>query len=114
MAPRDEQTELERIQLIQETARIDWLELQRFFAQGKVIHVQNGLDLIEIALSMARDDAQTIATDMAHGAIAPVSDAQAKHWFETQASLWAVVVKPWILVQEERCTSGSMPTPVPA
>lgn len=101
----------QRIRLNQETARIPWPDLQRFFAQGKVIWVQNGLDLIETALLIARDDTQSVATEMTRGSIAPVPDQQAKHWFETQASLWAVVVKPWILVQEERCASGSMPTP---
>ncbi|TCT21923.1 DUF2288 domain-containing protein [Thiobaca trueperi] len=92
--------ELERIRLNQETARIPWLELQRFFAQGRVIRVQDGLDLIEIARLIACDDAPSIAREVSHGTVAPVSDEQARRWFETQASLWAVVIKPWILVQE--------------
>jgi len=29
-----------------------------------------------------------------------VTDAQAITWFEQDAAVWAVVVKPWILVQE--------------
>ena len=100
MTPPDDQDELERIRLNQETARIAWVELQRFFAQGRVIRVAPGLDLIEIARMIARDDTQSIAADMTRGNIAPVSDEEARRWFATQASLWAVVVKPWILVQE--------------
>ncbi|MBK5966581.1 hypothetical protein CCR95_21515 [Thiocystis minor] len=97
--------------LNQETARIPWRDLQRFFAQGKVIWVRDGLDLIETALLIARDDAPTIDAEMARGGIVPVPDRQARDWFETDASLWAVVVKPWVLVQEAACTSGSTPTP---
>ncbi|WP_295405394.1 DUF2288 domain-containing protein [uncultured Thiocystis sp.] len=101
----------DRCQLNQETARIPWRDLQRFFAQGKVIWVRDSLDLIEIALLIARDDARMIDAEMAQGSIVPVPDRQARHWFETNASLWAVVVKPWVLVQEATCTSGSTPTP---
>ena len=100
MARIEDQDELERIRLNQETARIAWIELQRFFAQGKVIRVQDGLDLIEIARLVARDDAPSIARELSRGTVAQVTDEQARRWFETQASLWAVVVKPWILVQE--------------
>ena len=100
-----------RSTLNQETARIPWRDLQRFFAQGKVIWVRDGLDLIETALLIARDDAPTIDVEMGRGGIVPVPDRQARHWFETDASLWAVVVKPWVLVQEAACTSGSTPTP---
>ena len=100
-----------RLKLNQETARIHWHELQRPFAQGRVIWAREGLDLIEIALLIACDDARTLESEMARGNIAQVADRQARHWLETHASLWAVVVKPWVLVQEAACTSGSTPTP---
>jgi hypothetical protein len=31
--------------------------------------------------------------------VARVSDEQAKAWLDADASLWTVVVKPWLLVQ---------------
>ncbi len=93
-----------RLKLMQETARISWHELQRFFAQGKVIWVQDRLDLVDVALWIAHDDAKRISLAMAHGDVVPVPDSQARHWLETQARVWAVVVKPWILVQEETGT----------
>jgi hypothetical protein len=37
---------------------------------------------------------------MENNQVALVSDAQALRWFESHTELWAVVVKPWILVQE--------------
>ncbi len=74
----------ERLELNQETARIPWRDLQRFFAQGKVVWVQDGLDLVEVALSIAHDDARTIDSEVAKGRIARVADRQARDWFETQ------------------------------
>ncbi len=88
------------LRLHQETAKIPWTELQRFFAQGAVIWTQPGVDLVETALAMSRDETAMIEAEMARGAIAPVTDTQARHWLASDSSLWAVVVKPWILVQE--------------
>ena len=33
--------------------------------------------------------------------VAPVSDQQALKWYEDDTIVWAVVVKPWILVQHK-------------
>lgn len=112
MEPIDGSGEDLRLKLNQETARIAWADLQRFFAQGTLIWVRDGLDLVEVALWVARDDAQAIMAEMNKGRIAPATDEQARRWHATQADLWAVVVKPWILVQDIRCASGSTPTPV--
>ena len=87
-------------------------ELQRFFAQGHLIWVGAELDLIEVAHWIATDDAARVADAMDRGTLARASDDQAWQWLEQQAVLWAVVVKPWVLVQEDGCGSGSTPTPV--
>lgn len=83
-----------------ETAKIAWSELQRFFAAGKAIYVDPDLDLVEIALQMSLDDSAGIRRWMDSGKLAPVSDEQARYWIDTDASVWAVVVKPWVLVQD--------------
>lgn len=89
-----------RTTLNQETSRIAWKELLRFFAAGTVIAVGKGLDLIEVAVEIAKDNTAQIEQWMSQGKIGKVSDAQAKTWLETDATLWAVVVRPWILVQQ--------------
>ena len=101
----------ERLKLVAETARIRWRELQRFFAQGRVIGVDPTLDLIEVALGIARDEAGAIGAELELGRIVRVTDEQARAWLETDAEVWALVIKPWILVQEVACASGSTPTP---
>ncbi|HYD81992.1 MAG TPA: DUF2288 domain-containing protein [Paucimonas sp.] len=85
-----------------ETARLPWTELLRHYAGGNVIVVSDGLDLIEVAARMANDDKDMVAQWLAGGGIAKVNDDQAKAWLEADLSLWAVVVKPWVLVQQRK------------
>jgi len=82
-----------------ETARIAWRELQYLFAGGKLIQVADGLDLVEVALQFSRDNRNAVEAWLAAGLIAHVSDRQASDWLEADAEVWAVVVKPWVLVQ---------------
>lgn len=83
-----------------ETARIPWHELARYFAAGKVIRVSPGLDLVEVAAAVAEDEASRVDGWMAQGLVAPVSDREAEAWHESGAEVWALVVKPFVLVQK--------------
>lgn len=82
-----------------ETAQIAWKELERFFASGHVIHVDDALDLVDVAARVAADDAATISQWMNENRISKVNDEQARTWHDSDAQVWAVVVRPWILVQ---------------
>lgn len=85
-----------------ETSQIPWSELLRFFASGMVIVVARELDMVEVAVQMANDNKQVVMQWLDQGLIVKVSDEQAQAWLDGNASLWTVVVKPWILVQEEK------------
>ena len=91
-----------RAKLNLETAQMSWQELERFFASGALVAVSNQLDLLEVAASFANDDKDAVAQWLTQGRIAKVTDAQAQAWQAADESLWTVVVKPWILVQEEK------------
>jgi hypothetical protein len=83
-----------------ETARITWAELERYFASGKVIHVAANLDLIEVATSIAEDNAVAVKQWMTAQQVDVLSDATALQWVEQQPdNLWAVVLAPWVVVQ---------------
>ncbi len=84
-----------------DTSLIGWGELQRHFAAGNVISVRQGLDLVEAALSVSRDEREKVEEWLLSGLIGKVSDEEALAWFNSDATLWAVVVKPWVLVQEQ-------------
>ena len=95
-----QERELERSKIISETAKIPWLDLQRFFASGKVIWVAGKLDLVEVALALQQDDVQSVSNWTENQQLAAVSDDQARQWVSGDSLLWAVAIKPWVLVQE--------------
>ncbi len=91
-------TDIEQ-QINLETARIRWHELQRFFAGGNAIAVDPNLDLTHVAAQIVTDNAAQIKQWMDAGLVDSVKDAQAQQWYEQDALVWAVVIKPWVLVQ---------------
>lgn len=88
--------------LLGETARVSWPELERLFAAGRVIRVDAGLDLIAAAQVFADDDSEQLKSWMQQDQAGVLDDDTAKRWADHDASydLWAVVVRPWVLVQE--------------
>lgn len=99
--------DLKRASVNLETAQIAWRELQRFFASGSAITVAPELDLIEVAFQISADNSAQVSQWMNSGLVARVSDEQARTWYEADAIVWAVVVRPYVLVQGSR--SGPCP-----
>ena len=95
MSPED----FKRASVNLETARIAWKELQRYFASGVAIQVSNDLDLIEVAYQISEDNKAQVGKWMEAGQVGRVSDAQALAWYEADADVWAVVARPYVLVQ---------------
>jgi hypothetical protein len=96
----DAETPLEREKINQETSQILWAELQRFFASGLAIQVDTSLDLVDVAWHFAKDDKSQVEQWLNQNKVGPVADSQAQQWLDDDALVWAVVIKPWILVQE--------------
>ncbi len=86
-----------------ETAQIEWKALERDFAAGRVISVHQSLDLVDVAKAFAEDDSKAVKTWMDCNQVHAVTDEQAIAWHETDADVWAVVVRPWVLVQTAAC-----------
>lgn len=95
-----EQQEILRAKVNMETSRIDWKELQQFFASGLAVQVSTELDLVEVALQMSGDNKAQIENWLDAGMVGKVTDEQAAAWLATDPEVWAVVVSPWVLVQE--------------
>lgn len=100
MTTPDQRHDILRAKLNLETSQIAWKELLRFFASGTVIAVDAELDLVEVAIQISNDNKVRIEQWMSDGKVGKVSDEQAKEWLESDATLWTVVVKPWVLVQQ--------------
>lgn len=94
-----EAAELLRAKINSETAQLNWLELEPHFAHGSLIRISPALDLLDAALAIAHDQAAQIRHWQTDGLLAAVSDDEARQWQASNARLWTVVVKPFILVQ---------------
>ncbi len=91
-----------RQEINEQTAQMRWSELERFFAGGNVISIAPELDLIDVGARIAADDKASVEGWMNAGLVYRTTDTQASDWVESDALLWVVVVKPWILVQHDR------------
>ena len=91
-------------ELVLETAQIRWHELQRFFASGNAIAVDPSLDLIQVATQITKDNAALVKSWMNAGLVDAVKDSQAQAWYEQDELVWALVIKPWVLVQQKSKT----------
>ncbi|OAI00389.1 hypothetical protein A1353_01450 [Methylomonas methanica] len=105
----DSLPDLEKAKVNLETSSIPWVELQRFFAAGLAISVAADLDLVEVAYQFSRDNKTQVAQWLDAGQIGHVSDRQAGEWIEANSSVWAVVVRPWVLVQASICAPTNNP-----
>lgn len=88
--------------LLGETATIEWKALERFWAKGDLIWVDPSLDLIAVAEAMAENRGEIFAKWRNDGAVAPVSAEQALDLQSRDPVIWAVVVSPFVVIQEKK------------
>ena len=89
-----------RAHLHGETSKLPWSELEKHFARGVIFKVENGLDILDVAIVLARDDKDSLEPWLNNSQVIAVEAKDAKRWHDTASSLWSVVVAPFILVQE--------------
>ncbi|SDR87720.1 hypothetical protein SAMN05216421_0496 [Halopseudomonas xinjiangensis] len=83
------------------TGRIEWKSLEPHFARGELLWVDPRLDLVGTAEALIKDDRDAVAGWMERGLLGQLKDDQAADWHQRDPdSLWAVVIRPWVLVQE--------------
>jgi hypothetical protein len=85
-----------------QTARINWQELETHFARGVLIRVDSDLDLVQVATCFANDDKLSVEVWINEGKVEHLGMHDAKDWGERDPELWAVVVAPWVVVQERK------------
>ncbi|MEM5312893.1 DUF2288 domain-containing protein [Paraburkholderia sp. JHI869] len=86
--------------LLGETAKIDWQDLERFFAQGKLLSIARDLDLVSVAEAIANDDSTVVMQWLSSGLVQRMPAETAADYATRKPELWAVVVSPWVCVQE--------------
>ncbi|WP_118180645.1 DUF2288 domain-containing protein [Paraburkholderia phosphatilytica] len=86
--------------LLGETAKIAWSELERFFARGMLLRVAGDLDLVSVAEAVASDEKNQVAQWLSAGLVERLQADTAAGWAAGDPELWAVVVSPWVCVQQ--------------
>lgn len=86
--------------LNRDTAKIAWSTLASYQQQDSVIEVKNKLDLIAVACEFTQDNRDQVKEWLDQSQIYKVSDEQARVWKTEDREVWAVVVSPWVLVQQ--------------
>ena len=89
-------------QLNLETAQIKWLDLQVFFAKGKLLIVDDSIDLIETASLIADNDTTKISELIESHKIAFATIEWAKQHCKELTDFWAVVVSPYVVAQLDK------------
>jgi hypothetical protein len=89
----------EKAKIVAETGTINWQSLEKFYAQGKLILVQDGLNLVDVAYSLSLDETADIESLVEDKQLSRDFNEQARLWHKDDTEVWCVVVKPWILVQ---------------
>jgi len=83
-----------------EIGKLGWDELERHFARGVVVIVSDQLELIEVATRFAEDKKDEVENWMHANQITRANDEHAKIWNNSNPVFRAIVVAPWVLVQE--------------
>lgn len=101
---QDEKLELNAEELRQtlniESGKCNWKDIQVQFARGMVVVIDASLDLINVAEKFIQDDKAAIEAWMNEKKICRAMDDDAKRWVTKDPVFWALVVPPWVLVQE--------------
>ena len=83
-----------------ETAKIGWVDLQKHYATGNVMGVSSRADLIQVAEAFHKDDREKVESWLSDNTLFEVNDQQALDWYNNNTEHWAVVIPPFVLVQE--------------
>ena len=87
-------------ELNRQTGQIRWQELQPHYARGSVVVAEPGLDLLTAAAALAEDDRERVAAWLESQLLHRASENEARIWAVENPLFWAVVVAPWVVIQE--------------
>ncbi len=83
-----------------ECGALSWAELLPHFARGVVVRVAPPLNLVAVARAFRDDDTNRVTAWLQSGNISRASDDDARRWNRINPMFRAIVVAPWVLVQE--------------
>lgn len=95
-----------RAELAQQIHRVDWKPLAPHAKRGGLVIVDPQLDLLEVAVAVARDHSEQVQKWMAAQQLGRPTAAQAAAWREEIGERFTVViVQPYVLAHRDEVNS---------
>jgi len=79
----------------------DWKYLRPHFLRDAIIVVAHDLDLIDVGIKVAEDDAEQIQKWVNRGKLSKPTPLDAKEWERNKLELPSIIVSPFVLVQRK-------------
>lgn len=95
------QTESLKQKLNRDTAKIRWSALSSYKQNESIIEVGNDLDLIDVACEFVNDNTAQVKRWLESGLLIKIDETTIQAWTLADPEVWAVVVPPWILIQQK-------------
>jgi len=91
-----------RAHLSNEVHRVDWKPLSPHAKRGALVLVDARLDLVDVALAIANDDAERVRQWMdARQLLKPTEDQIARWKGEAEERFTVLIVQPYVLAQRD-------------
>lgn len=88
-----------REKLAGEVLDAPWQELAPHFARDAMLLVAPEVDLLDVAVAMARDDVARMEDWLSSGSLVRPGADRAATWGEEPPRFQAVIVQPWVVAQ---------------
>lgn len=91
-----------RAHLSNEVHRVDWKPLAPHAKRGGLVLVDSRLDLVDVAVAVARDDSARVRQWMEAQQLVKPTAGQIQSWQgETEERFTIVIVQPYVLAQRD-------------
>lgn len=82
------------------TGEVNWNYLRPHFESGALLWVDPSLTLAKVADALSADDTETVTNWLGKGDLVKIGDLHAKQWEESDELFTAVVITPFVLMQQ--------------
>ena len=80
---------------------VSWEYLEPHFQSGSLIYIDNSLCIKDVGQALAKDDTKKVKQWLMAGDALKPGQAHAKYWNEANSTFIALVVSPFVIIQEK-------------
>jgi len=80
---------------------VAWEYLESHFQNGSLIYIDNSLCIKDVGQALSKDDTKKVKEWLRTGDALKPGQAHAKYWKEANSTFIALVVSPFVIIQEK-------------